>query len=180
MVFELREVFVLAGNSNYLKIWHSDPKNSWGSRSDRRSHILVGSRLFRSRYLDLKKILLNLGFSEKKLLNLHILTLIKTITLIISYSCFQKHPSSMLDINGNTKWILLIFKYWNYKISRIQSWTIMETSSTNLNSQMTDNSLQNIQNDQNEESERLARIGEMSPSSVTGRKVDRKPISFEL
>ena len=56
----------------------------------------------------------------------------------------------------------------------------METSSTNLNSQMTDNSLQNIQNDQNEESERLARIGEMSPSSVTGRKVDRKPISFEL
>ena len=106
--------------------------------------------------------------------------LIKTITLIISYSCFQKHPSSMLDINGNTKWILLIFKYWNYKISRIQSWTIMETSSTNLNSQMTDNSLQNIQNDQNEESERLARIGEMSPSSVTGRKVDRKPISFEL
>ena len=36
------------------------------------------------------------------------------------------------------------------------------------------------ENDQNEESERLARIGEMSPSSVTGRKIDRKPISFEL
>ena len=57
----------------------------------------------------------------------------------------------------------------------------METSSNNFNEQMTDTtSLQNQQNDQNEESERLARIGEMSPSSITGRKIDRKPISFEL
>ena len=58
----------------------------------------------------------------------------------------------------------------------------MEISNQELNGQMTDtNSLQNQQeNNQNEESERLARIGEMSPSSVTGRKVDRKPISFEL
>ena len=57
----------------------------------------------------------------------------------------------------------------------------METSSINFNEQMTDTtSLQNQQNDQNEESERLARIGEMSPSSETGRKIDRKPISFEL
>ena len=57
----------------------------------------------------------------------------------------------------------------------------MEISNQELNGQMTDtNSLQNQQeNNQNEESERLARIGEMSPSSVTGRKVDRKPISFE-
>ena len=57
----------------------------------------------------------------------------------------------------------------------------METSTNNFTEQMTDTtSLQNQQNDQNEESERLARIGEMSPSSVTGRKIDRKPISFEL
>lgn len=58
----------------------------------------------------------------------------------------------------------------------------MEISNQELNGQMTDtNSLQNQQeNNQNEESERLARIGEMSPSSVTGRKIDRKPISFEL
>ena len=59
---------------------------------------------------------------------------------------------------------------------------IMEISNQELNGQMTDTSnLQNQQeNNQNEESERLARIGEMSPSSVTGRKIDRKPISFEL
>jgi hypothetical protein len=57
----------------------------------------------------------------------------------------------------------------------------METVSNNINEQMIDTtSLQNQQNDENEESERLARIGEMSPSSVTGRKIDRKPISFEL
>ena len=58
----------------------------------------------------------------------------------------------------------------------------MEISNQELNGQMTDtNNLQNQQeNNQNEESERLARIGEMSPSSVTGRKIDRKPISFEL
>ena len=59
----------------------------------------------------------------------------------------------------------------------------MEIDNNNLNEQMTDTtSLQNTQqeNSQNEESERLARIGEMSPSSVTGRKIDRKPISFEL
>ena len=56
----------------------------------------------------------------------------------------------------------------------------METTSRNL-AQMNDTaSLQNQQNEQNDESERLARIGEMSPSSVTGRKVDRKPISVEL
>ena len=58
----------------------------------------------------------------------------------------------------------------------------METSRNNVNDQMLNTaSLQNQQqNDQNEESERLARIGEMSPSSVTGQKIDRKPISFEL
>jgi len=58
----------------------------------------------------------------------------------------------------------------------------METSRNNVNDQMLNTaSLQNQQqNDQNEESERLARIGEMSPSSVTGHKIDRKPISFEL
>ena len=56
----------------------------------------------------------------------------------------------------------------------------METTNINLSEQITDTSLQNQQNDQNEESERLARIGEMSPSSVSGRKVDRKGISIEL
>ena len=56
----------------------------------------------------------------------------------------------------------------------------METSNVNLSEETPDTNLQEQENEQNEESERLARIGEMSPLSVTGRKVDRKTISFEL
>ena len=54
----------------------------------------------------------------------------------------------------------------------------MATTNVNLSEQIS-NTQQNHQNDENEESERLARIGELSPS-VSGRKVDRKTISFEL
>ena len=54
----------------------------------------------------------------------------------------------------------------------------METTNVNLSEQIS-NSQQIHQNDENEETERLARIGELSPS-VTGSKVDRKTISFEL
>ena len=54
----------------------------------------------------------------------------------------------------------------------------MATTDVNLSEQIS-NSQQIQENNENEESERLARIGELSPS-VTGNKVDRKTISFEL